>query len=188
MMICIRSEPDAKATAATLVGTNMIFVTTANKKIYGYDLETNEWILELPEMTEASHGLHSVCAVGTKLYVFNGSSDTIQVLDLESHQLMWQTVIVPQLSTLDLSNPIVVQQSVDKMLVIGEDKANNRGSVQLLDLACMQSREVATCNPVSLQSLKSAAAQVSGTSDMVALVKTSDDKHDVVRFSANGDK
>ena len=92
MMICIRSEPDAKATAATLVGTNMIFVTTANKKIYGYDLETNEWILELPEMTEASHGLHSVCSVGTKLYVFGGFYGTVEVLDLESHEHFLQTV------------------------------------------------------------------------------------------------
>ena len=120
---------NANATAATLVGTNMIFVTTAHKSIYGYDLETNEWIIMLLEMNEARQGMHSLYAVGTKLYVFGGSSDSIEVLDLESHELVWQNVRVPSLSMLDLSNPIVVQQAADKMLIIGEDKANNRGSV-----------------------------------------------------------
>ena len=148
----------------------MIFVTTAHKSIYGYDLETNEWIIMLLEMNEARQGMHSLYAVGTKLYVFGGSSDSIEVLDLESHELVWQNVRVPSLSMLDLSNPIVVQQAADKMLIIGEDKANNRGSVQLLDLSRMQSHEVSTCKPVSMHGLKSPAAQVAGNSDMVALV------------------
>ena len=168
MISSIRARPDASATAATLVGSNMIFITTANKKIFGYDLETNEWILDLPEMTESRQGQHNVCAVGSKIYVFGGA-DTIEVLDLEG-ELVWQSVRVPSLWQLDLSNPIVVKQAADKMLVVCEDKANNQGSVQLLDLTSMQSHEVSTCKQVSLKSLSSPAVQVVGTSDMVALV------------------
>ena len=106
--------------------------------------------------------------MGSKIYVFGGA-DTIEVLDLEG-ELVWQSVRVPSLSKLDLSNAIVVKQAADKMLIIGEDKANNQGSVQLLDLARMESHEISTCKQVSLKSLGSPAAQVVGNSDMVALV------------------
>ena len=107
--------------------------------------------------------------MGSKIYVFGGA-DTIEVLDLEG-ELVWQSVRVPSLSKLDLSNAIVVKQAADKMLIIGEDKANNQvRSVQLLDLARMESHEISTCKQVSLKSLGSPAAQVVGNSDMVALV------------------